>query len=313
MDWLLYYVAKGLVTFIQVLPLRWVVALGRAGGALAYRLDARHRRVVLRNLTMCLGGEKSEAELQALARENFRRIGENFACAAKTAAMPLERLREHMEIVGVECFALDSAKPRGIICAIGHFGNFELFARAAQSLSTLQGATTYRALRSPGLNRLLLSLRERSGCRFYERRLDGAALREALATEPILLGLLSDQHAGDHGLRIPFFGHDCSTTKSPAVFALRYQLPLHSAICYRTRPGHWRIEIGPPIPTRSGGSARAVPDIMADVNLALEMAIRRDPANWFWVHNRWKPPPPNQVRASPPADPVKSPEASEET
>jgi len=25
------------------------------------------------------------------------------------------------------------------------------------------------------------------------------------------------------------------------------------------------------------------------VNRAYETAIRRDPANWFWVHNRWKP------------------------
>jgi KDO2-lipid IV(A) lauroyltransferase len=28
---------------------------------------------------------------------------------------------------------------------------------------------------------------------------------------------------------------------------------------------------------------------MLDVNRAFEAAVRRDPANWFWVHNRWKP------------------------
>jgi len=27
---------------------------------------------------------------------------------------------------------------------------------------------------------------------------------------------------------------------------------------------------------------------MRDVNRALEAAVRRDPANWFWVHRRWK-------------------------
>ena len=27
---------------------------------------------------------------------------------------------------------------------------------------------------------------------------------------------------------------------------------------------------------------------MLDVNRAFEMAVKRDPANWFWVHNRWK-------------------------
>ncbi len=28
---------------------------------------------------------------------------------------------------------------------------------------------------------------------------------------------------------------------------------------------------------------------MLDVNRAFEEAVRRDPANWFWVHKRWKP------------------------
>ena len=28
--------------------------------------------------------------------------------------------------------------------------------------------------------------------------------------------------------------------------------------------------------------------IMTDVNRAFEAAVRRDPANWFWVHKRWK-------------------------
>src|SRR2546422_7185218 len=37
------------------------------------------------------------------------------------------------------------------------------------------------------------------------------------------------------------------------------------------------------------GQARSTRAIMLDVNRAFETAARRDPANWFWVHNRWKP------------------------
>jgi len=79
----LYYLARAGVALIQALPLTWVARVGRLGGGLAYWLDARHRRVALRNLTMCFGREKSTAEIRALAKENFRRIGENFAAAAK--------------------------------------------------------------------------------------------------------------------------------------------------------------------------------------------------------------------------------------
>jgi KDO2-lipid IV(A) lauroyltransferase len=88
---------------------------------------------------------------------------------------------------------------------------------------------------------------------------------------------------------VPFFGRDCATSVAPAVFALRYDCPLHTAICYRVGLGQWRIEISDEIPTREHGQARTVEAITADINREFETAVRRDPANWFWVHNRWKP------------------------
>ena len=300
MNELLYYLAKSLMAVLRALPLRWVARLGRSLGGLVYWLDARHRRVAIRNLTMCLGNEKSPAEIKALARENFRRIGENFICAVKTSAMDAREFKERLEIVGAEkVLKRDEAHgPVSRIFAIGHFGNFELFASSVRLAPAYRGATTYRALKEEGLNRLLLELRESSGCLYFERRTEGAALRTALREQLLLLGLLSDQHSGDHGVRLPFFGHECTTSKAPAVFALRFNLPLHTAICYRTRLAHWRIEVGDEIPTQENGQARSVEAIMLDVNRAFEAAVRRDPANWFWVHNRWKTP---KRKVSPPA------------
>jgi KDO2-lipid IV(A) lauroyltransferase len=50
----------------------------------------------------------------------------------------------------------------------------------------------------------------------------------------------------------------------------------------------WEIEVGDEIPTRENGAPRSTADIMRDMNRAFEIAVRRDPANWFWVHRRWK-------------------------
>lgn len=297
MDLLLYCVARGVIGVIQSLPLLWVARLGRLGGALAYRLDARHRRVALRNLQMCFGNEKSEAELRAIAEENFRRIGENFACAAKTASMKLEDLRPHVEFVAPATI-LAPPEPHSIVAAIGHFGNFELYARFGQFAPSFRSATTYRGLRQPSLNRLLQSLRERSGCQFFERRSQGPALRVFMNQKGAMLGLLSDQHAGDAGLRLPFLGHDCSTSAAPAIFAQRYRCSLYTGICYRVSLAQWRIEAGEEIPVYENGEPRKPAAIMLDVNRAFEAAVRRDPANWFWVHNRWKPPPPAHAAAA---------------
>jgi KDO2-lipid IV(A) lauroyltransferase len=303
MDKLLYLVARSIVALIQALPLRTVARIGRVCGGIAYRLDGRHRRVAQRQLTMCFGNEKSAGEIRALTKENFRRIGESFACAAKTASMTFDELRPHVEFVGTEKLIAhaDHRDLPNIVFAVGHFGNFELYARLGQLSSAYQGATTYRGLRQPSLNRLLQQLRERSGCRYFERRTEGAALKAAMSQTNLLLGLLADQHAGNSGLRLPFLGHDCSTSSAPAVFALRYHCALYTGICYRVGLAQWRIEAGPEIPTHENGASRSSEAIMRDVNQAFEQAVRRDPANWFWVHNRWKPVRPNRRKVNKPA------------
>ena len=139
------------------------------------------------------------------------------------------------------------------------------------------------------MNRLLQSLREQSGCLFFERRTDAKALRSALNESGLLLGLLADQHGGDGGLWAPFLGQECSTSTAPAVLALRYDGLLYTAICYRVGLAQWTVEVGDQIPTHENGNARSVEEITRDVNRAFESAVLRDPANWFWVHQRWKP------------------------
>lgn len=287
----LYYLALLLVKSLQALPLGAVARVGRFFGGLAWYLDARHRRVARDNLTAAFGKEKTPQEIRALARENFKRLGENYCSAVKTAVMPSEQLKQHLEFVGIEKLQARGGDSASRIMAIGHFGNFELYARGNMNLPEYQFATTYRALPQPGLNRLLTELRQRSGCLLFERRSDSEAVKEALRTQKMLLGLLSDQHAGPSGAWLPFFGRICSTSTAPAVFALRYKLPLYTAVCFRLSPGRWRVEVGEEIPTCAGEQHRAVREIMLDVNRAFETAIRRDPANWFWVHKRWKQPP----------------------
>jgi len=288
MNFLLYWFGRGFIAVVQMLPLPLVARIGRLAGALAYSLDARHRRVVLQNLMLCFGREKSAEEIAAIARENFRRIGENYLSAVKTAAMTPRQILPHFEFAGAEKILPHECNsgPQSRVVAIGHFGNFELYARFGEFVPVFQCATTYRALKQPAINRLMVALRNRSNCRFFERRTEGSALKAAMNGTGLLLGLLADQSS--RGVRVPFLGHDCNTSTAPAVFALRYGCPLHTAICYRVSLAKWRIEVGDEIPTLEDGRSRPIEAIMRDVNLALETAVRRDPANWFWVHRRWK-------------------------
>jgi lauroyl/myristoyl acyltransferase len=290
MDYLIYLLARGAVAVIQALPIRWVARIGRAGGAFAYVLDRRHRRVARQNLELIFGAEKSPAERTAIAKENFRRIGEVFACMIKTAAMSDVEIRPLLEITGTASLSTRDAQGRlaNYVMAGGHFGNFEIATRVAAFLPGFRGVATYRGVRSPRLNQLLYRMRTVSGNILVDRRDGPDKLRAALAEGGKMLTLASDQSSRSSGVEVPFMGYYAWTSRAPVVFARRYRCALYAPICYRVGLARWRVEIGPPIPLTANGEARSTEAILADLNAAFEAAVRRDPANWFWFHNRWR-------------------------
>ena len=208
--------------------------------------------------------------------------------------MSFEELRPHVEFVaaaGVHDPARP-AEPQGVVAAIGHFGNFELYARFGQFAPAYKCATTYRGLRQPSLNRAAaIPARDVPAACYFERRFDGAALQSV--HEP------AGRHAGPAGRPARAATPACAcpswATIAPPRRArhLCAALPLRAATPAFAIASAWpagaskRARKSPPTRTARPGSTAA---IMLDVNRAFEAAVRRDPANWFWVHNRGKPP-----------------------
>jgi lauroyl/myristoyl acyltransferase len=289
MGFILGWFARFLIWLLQIVPLVWAARAGRFAGWMAWMLDRRHRRAALENLRLAFSSEFDEPKIQSIALEHFKRLGENYACAIKTASMSDADLQPHLQFIN---YSQTLPPSKGIsVYAIGHFGNFEIIARMQAWAGNRRLITTYRALRSKVLDDLLQGLRRKSGILYFERTRDAAALRSTLHGGDILFGILSDQHAGKRGLWIPFFGRHCSTTAAPAIYALRFKAKLFVGTCYRTRLAQWCLELSEPIPTHHpDGSARSAEEIMTEVNRHLETSVRRDPANWFWVHRRWKAP-----------------------
>ena len=155
-------------------------------------------------------------------------------------------------------------------------------------MPSVQAVTTYRGLRQRKLTQQMRALRKTSDCLYFERRDEGPQLKKTMKRPSILLGLLADQHAGDGGVRLPVLGREASVSAAPAVMAKRYGCRLFPSACFRTGLGRWKLELGKEIPLRENGKYRNTEAITRDIITAQENYIRRDPANWFWVHNRWK-------------------------
>lgn len=290
-----YAALKTAVLLVQSLPLKAAARLGRFLGFAAYCADIRRRRRAVHNLRCVFGREWERKKILAVAKENFRRLGESYCCAVKSVRMSGEQIKSHVRCVGGEALRQANYRAKNQIVAIGHFGNFELYARLGQLAGLSNTAATYRALKNSAANRIMETLRRRSGTQFFERRQEAKALKKSLQRGGMVLGLLADHHAGG-GAAAEFLGLPCLATKAPAVLALRYRADLRTAICYRTGLAQWRIEIGEAIPLHKGNQARPIGDIIQNVQNAMTAAVRRDPANWFWVHRRWRTPSPSSSR-----------------
>ncbi len=289
---IIYYIARYFLFLLGVIPIPLLAHIGRFIGRIAYIIDKRHREVAQNNLRLIFGKELSEEKIHQLAKENYLRVVEAYFSAIGTLQMDEKQLKKRLTIKHFEYFfhsANDPAYGPSRIALIGHFGNFELYAKATEYLPRYQFATTYRGFDNKIADQLLHALRSKSSCLFFERRKDGVALKKAMNSSSLLLGFLADQHPGDKGIWLPFMGVECRCSTSAAVFALRYNSPVIPVFCFRVAPGKWEIEFDKEIPTKSlDGTPRTIKDIMIDINASYERAIRRDPANWFWVHRRWK-------------------------
>ncbi len=278
---------------IRLLPLKLVCFIGRQIGFVFYFIDTSHRKIAVNNLTNSLGNYHSESEITSIAKENFRRLGEVYLSVLKTAHISLKNLSDILSVKGLEHLDLsqrnDGSNP-SFMFAIGHFGNFELYANAGLFAPEFDVGTTYRGFNQPWVEKLVTKIRNRSGCHYFDRRFEGKKLMSFMKRPNSITGLLADQNAGRSGIELPFFGLPCSTNPAPAIFSLRYNLRLHCCLCRRVGLGRWELELGPEISTHTNGNARSVNDIMSDINATYEDYIREDPANWFWVHNRWKRP-----------------------
>jgi lipopolysaccharide heptosyltransferase II len=275
------------------LPLTTVFRLGWTLGAVGYYFAGPYRRLVLRNLGIAFGAEKSPAELQALARKHFATLGANLFASIKLPRLSRAELEKVVTVEGLETMTAGAAAGGGFVMVISHLGNWEMFAQLSPIIFPCKVGTIYQALGNPQIDAEVRRDRARLGLSLFERR-DGFAAPAKFMREGGAVGVLIDQHAGDAGLWCPLFARLASTSTLAATLALRTGAWLVPAAIYTEGVARWRCIIRPRVEP-NGEDADA---LTARCNRVLEEQIRHRPEDWFWVHNRWKLPRPNFLLAN---------------
>ena len=289
LDFSIYLLYRAGTAIASALPLRVLFPLGDLMGLVAWLLLPHYRRLARRNLEIAFANEKSPRELRRIARRHFQRLGANLICSAKMGSMPPERLAQHLETEDFDVVHRELRRGTPVVLLLSHLGAWEMFAQLfPHYVDYARLSTVYQKLGNRYIDADIRRKRGRTGVEMFDRA-DGFHGPIELLRSGGLIGILADQHAGDHGLWTPLFGRLASTSTLPGLLAKRTGAAVIAAAVYTVRAGRWRMVFSARID--SPGDS---PDAIAfRANETIEQQIRRAPEDWFWVHNRWKTPKPS--------------------
>jgi KDO2-lipid IV(A) lauroyltransferase len=183
------------------------------------------------------------------------------------------------------------------IIVTGHFGNFEA-AGYITGLLGIKSSAIARPLDNPYVDEYLVRFRSSTGQSILPKEGSAAAIEKLLENKGCLT-ILADQHAGDRGCWVDFFGHLTSCHKALALFVLTGGVPM--TVCYARRldrPLRFEIGITGVADPRHAGRAEqqgihdSIESVTAWYNRCLEQAIRKAPEQYWWLHRRWRTVPP---------------------
>ena len=285
-DWCYGFTAKLIGCFVSRLPRSATLALGGRLGALIFWLARRQRELACQQLQRSLD-LPDERRIRAIAKQCFENLGKTVLEFMQFPRMNSKKIQQYISFEGIQHAEQALAQGKGAIILTGHFGNWELLA-AGISATIAPLTPIVRELRSPRLNALVSSYRERAGYATIDR---DTGIRHALRClkRNELLGIVADVDTSVSGVFVDFFGQPAYTPYSPVAIALKTGAAILPTFIVRQSDGSHRAIIEPPLVLqRTDVKEKDLVTNTQKFTKIIESYIRRYPTQWIWMHRRWK-------------------------
>ncbi len=279
-----------LVWLLHMLPLGVLAGLGRGLGLLMHALAGTRRAVALRNVQLCLP-ELDERARRRLVREHFQWLARSLLERGLLWYASPERLKRLIRVEGD--VQLAERSPRAVMWLVPHFLAVDVAGAATQLYQTHPAFDVYAPQSNRVLDEALLRGRSRFGTAEFFKRQDGArpivrAIRRGMA--------FFNPCDMDFGLRdaafVPFFGHPAATLLAPSRMARSLDMVVQPVVAEMLPGGQgWRVRF---LPAWDDWPSEDPVADAARMNRFIEEQIRACPAQYLWVHKRFKTRPPGE-------------------
>lgn len=286
--WTQYLAARSVAASLTCFDVDWNLRTGKMVGSFAHRVDKRRAERSKANIRRSFP-EWSDERVEATAKASIQHLISFVFETLHTPRLIHENTwpgRLETSRLGEAIAALNSDRP--VILVTGHMGNFELLGYALATMGYPVDALA-RPLDNPLVYDWLLGIRERKGMRVITKW-DATDQMVSVLERGGALAFIADQNAGKKHMFVPFMGRLASSYKSIALLAQRYEA---TVVCgYALRKGDcFDYEIGTTdvIYPKDWADVRdPLYYITARYARALEIAVRRCPEQYWWMHRRWK-------------------------
>ncbi|MES2361986.1 MAG: lipid A biosynthesis acyltransferase [Pseudomonadota bacterium] len=288
-QWASYLFTRGGILFMRLLaalPLGLVRAMGKALGCFLYLVVASRRRVVQTNLLLCFP-ERSDEERRQLARQTFVYFAQAWLDRGWIWHASAQVVQNRLRLTGA---LQELAGEQSTVIFSPHFVGLD----AGWAALTQQVTRAFTTIYTDQANRLLDRWILRGRRRFADLPGGGARLFGRIeGVQPILsalragqpLYLLPDMNFGpEESVFVPFYGVPAATVPSLSRFARLGRAKVVPVISRMTASGY-EVQVLPAWENFPTG------DVVADtalMNKRLEGYINTMPAQYYWVHKRFK-------------------------
>jgi len=273
---------------LAVMPLAWLRVLGAALGWVLYWAVPERRQVVRVNLRLCFP-QLNAAGVERLARQSFVCFAQAWLDRAWLWHASPQCVRQRLQLRGA-VHELEGTGP--VVIFAPHFVGLDAGWAALTQQLARRFTTIYTDQSNPVMNDWILQGRQRFGqCRLFGR-IDGVKPIVSALRAGEVLYLLPDMNFGPHeSLFVPFYGVSAATVPSLSRFARLGRAKVVPVLSRLTARGY-DIEV---LPTWADFPSEDLPADTALMNARLQTYIDTMPAQYYWVHRRFKDRPDGQA------------------
>jgi Kdo2-lipid IVA lauroyltransferase/acyltransferase len=238
--------------------------------------------------------EKSDAEIEQILGgvwDNLGRIAVEFAhldeFALDQVGTPKPDIITYSEETA-ERYRRIMRDEKPMLGFAAHLANWELPAVIGHLLGA-HSAVLYRRPNIRAISDVIVKLRAPLMGELIPTGLAAPVQLARLLANGAYVGMLADQHFSK-GVEVMFFGRRCLANPLIALLARQTECPIYGLRVVRQPDGNsfWAEIAGPIEPARDEAGRIEIAGTMQVITSVIERWVREHPAQWLWLHRRWR-------------------------